>query len=62
MSDPAKVKARPESKSPLAGSSSSSKTKKSSKKEKKKSKAYSLNSDDIRYLTANTRYDEKEIK
>jgi hypothetical protein len=43
-------------------SPATSKPKKASNKKDKKKKTYSLNKDDIRYLTANTRYDEKEIR
>ena len=67
-SDSGKLKVKSEARSPktpsptASASSASSKAKKSNKKEKKKSKPYSLNKDDIRYLTANTRYDEREIR
>jgi len=64
-SESGKLKVKSEPKSPNSTStspSSSSKAKKSNKKEKKKTKTYSLNKDDIRYLTANTRYDEREIR
>jgi hypothetical protein len=67
MSDSAKVKVKSESKSPSAGggtasSSSRSQKQKSSKQKSKKEKGYSLDKDDIRYLTQNTRYEEKEIR
>ena len=59
-----KLKVKAEPKSPSSQTSATSKMKKAIKKEKKKSSkgGYTLNKDDIRYLTSNTRYDEKEIR
>ena len=68
MSDSGRSGVKLEAKSPTAATSgnatspSSSKSKKSKTKKKSGKGGYSLNKDDIRYLTANTRYEEKEIK